>query len=433
MVMRTLKKSDYWIGSEFGPVPRDWQVLKALDFQPFITSGSRDWARYYSELGCPFIRITNLSHDDIYPDLTDLRFVDVTSGSSEAARTTLRPGDVLISITADIGAIGYIDNKFPLPAYINQHIACLRLPNGQIHSRYVAYFLASEASQYRFRSLLDVGAKSGLNLTAIANLKLLLPPLGEQREIAKVLSDADALIASLEALITKKCAIKEGAMQSLLSGRRRVPGFSGKWKRRSFGEVFDFLPTATNSRSDLSDEGSAGYVHYGDIHTLFHDSLDFGRVQVPRIDLSRCPNAALLKNGDWIMTDVSEDFDGVGKSVEVTGLKEKEIAVAGLHTFLLREKQSTFAPGFKAHLGSATELRTQYRRVMTGMKVFGVSKAALRDLVLPIPDWEEQKAIVAVLNDMNEDIRSFIDRLSKVRLIKEGLMQELLTGRVRLL
>lgn len=272
-----------------------------------------------------------------------------------------------------------------------------------------------------------------LTAPQIAKYHVALPSDGcEQQAIAAALSDADALIEGLESLVAKKRAVKQGAMQELLSGRRRLAGFCGEWKEETFGDVFVFLPTATNARNDLSDEGDAAYVHYGDIHTRFHDILDFGRTPPPRIERRRCPNAATLKNGDWIMADASEDFDGVAKSVEVAGLTDCDVAVSGLHTFLLREKRLTFAPGFKGHLGNAKQLREQYLRVMTGMKVFGVSKAALRNLVIPVPEWKEQEAIRDVLNDMSDELVVLEARLDKACRIKQGMMQELLTGQVRL-
>lgn len=297
------------------------------------------------------------------------------------------------------------------------------------------------AHLFRHCQATGIFAKIALQTTSIAHLggsrfaRLTLAwpsTFEEQQAIAEVLSDADALIDSLEFLIAKKRAVKLGAMQDLLSGRKRLPGYSREWDYVPFGSVFDFLPTATNSRADLEPEGDAYYVHYGDIHMRFHTHLDFGVSATPKIARTKCPTAAPLCNGDWIMADASEDFDGVGKSVEVRGLGSDDVAVAGLHTFLLRERVPTFVPGFKGHLGAAEYLRKQYMRVMTGMKVYGVSKTALRDLLIPVPPADEQAALVEVLDDFNADIAALETRLGKARQIKQGMMQELLTGRVRL-
>ena len=132
------------------------------------------------------------------------------------------------------------------------------------------------------------------------------------------------------------------------------------------------------------------------------------------------------------MADASEDLDGVGKSVEVLGLDEGVAAVAGLHTFLLREKAPTFSPGFKGHLGNLESLHQEFLRVVTGMKVFGVSKTALKNLLLPVPSPKEQTAIATILSDMDTEIAALEAQLTKTRQLKQGMMAELLTGRTRL-
>lgn len=335
-------------------------------------------------------------------------------------------------IIANSGATLGVAKILGIRCCANDGIAALLNPSKDFSTKFLAHYINSKIIYLR-EVVARGNGQPNLNTTLIGDFRVPVPPSrSEQDAIAEALGDADALIEGLESLIAKKRAIKQGAMQELLSGRRRLAGFNGKWREETFGEVFAFLPTATNARNDLSGEGDAAYVHYGDIHTRFHDILDFSRTSPPRIERLRCPNAATLKNGDWIMADASEDFDGVAKSVEVTGLKDCDVAVSGLHTFLLREKKPTFATGFKGHLGNAKQLRDQYLRVMTGMKVFGVSKTALRDLVIPVPEWKEQEAIRDVLKDMSEELITLGARLAKARQIKQGMMQELLTGRVRL-
>ena len=103
--------------TEVGVIPTDWVVVQAGELHPFVTSGSRGWAMFYSDTGAPFIRITNLARDCIYPDLQDLRFVKLDEGAREGMRTQLQTGDVLISITADIGIVGYVSAAVPKPAW----------------------------------------------------------------------------------------------------------------------------------------------------------------------------------------------------------------------------------------------------------------------------------------------------------------------------
>ena len=98
------------------------------------------------------------------------------------------------------------------------------------------------------------------------------------------------------------------------------------------------------------------------------------------------------------------------------------MAIAGLHTFVLREKIDTFSLGFKGHLGNLKSLHDEFLRVTTGMKVFGISKTALRDLILPVPPREEQKAIATILPDMDTDIAAIEAKLTKTRQLKQGMM-----------
>jgi len=240
--------------TEVGVIPEDWAVKQISNLQPFVTSGSRGWAAFYSERGSPFIRITNLSRTCIYLDLGDLRFVKLAANDSEATRTQLRDGDVLISITADIGIVGCVTDKLAKPAYINQHLALVRFDSTQINSRFISYFLASENTQKLFRALTDSGAKAGMNLTTVQQIRIALPPnKAEQEAIAGALSDADALIESQEQLLTKKRHLKQGAMQELLTGKKRLSGFAGEWTVKRLGEIAHIKTGGRNNQDKVED------------------------------------------------------------------------------------------------------------------------------------------------------------------------------------
>jgi len=209
--------------TEVGVIPEDWEVKQIGDLQPFITSGSRGWAAFYSDRGAPFIRITNLSRASVYLDLEDLRLVNLPKNDSEAARIQLQDGDILISITADIGTIGYISARVPKPAYINQHIALVRFDPSQTNSKFVSYFLVSEKPQKLFRALTDSGAKAGMNLTTVQQIRLALPPTkAEQQAITTILSDMDTEVAALGEKLAKARQLKQGMMQELLTGKTRL-------------------------------------------------------------------------------------------------------------------------------------------------------------------------------------------------------------------
>ena len=117
----------------------EWEEKTIADLKPFVTSGSRGWATFYAKNGSLFVRITNLTRESIYLDLTDSKFVQLPREANEGVRTQLKEGDVLISITADIGIIGYVDVNILSPAYINQHIALVRFDLPDVCSKYVSY------------------------------------------------------------------------------------------------------------------------------------------------------------------------------------------------------------------------------------------------------------------------------------------------------
>ena len=199
-----------------------WTRVTIGELKPFVTSGSRGWAPYYAEQGDLFVRITNLWRDSIYLDLTDCKYVQLPAGANEGLRTQLKEHDVLISITADIGVIGYVDDSVPSPAYINQHIALVRFNERQLCGKYVAYFLASEKSQRLFCASTDTGTKAGMSLIGIQKIELMLPGLAEQQRIADCLTSLDSLItAATQELETLKTH-KKGLMQQLFPAAEAV-------------------------------------------------------------------------------------------------------------------------------------------------------------------------------------------------------------------
>jgi type I restriction enzyme S subunit len=415
--------------TEVGVIPEDWELAQLGDLLTGSpTYGINAPAIPYDTRYATYLRITDITEDG--------RFDTSSKASVDHPITDnyrMEDGDLVFARTgASVGKSYLYEPKDGELVFAGFLIRVRPDPN-KLCPQYLKHF-AFSLPYWNWVSVNSMrSGQPGINGREYASLLLPLPPTkAEQDAIAEALSDADALIESLEQLIAKKRQIKQGAMQELLTGEKRLPGFSGEWEVRTFGEIFAYLSTATNSRSDLIEDGDAYYIHYGDIHTKFHNHLDFATAKPPMIDRTRCRNAAIIKNGDWVMADASEDYDGVGKTIEITGLGEGQKAVAGLHTFLLREKSSTFVPGFKGHLGGLKSLHEEYLRVATGMKVYGVSKAALVNLELPVPNPDEQTAIAAILSDMDTEINALETKLTKSRQMKQGIMQELLTGNIRL-
>ena len=197
------------------------------------------------------------------------------------------------------------------------------------------------------------------------------------------------------------------------------------WDVKTYGDVFHFLKTANYSRAELSQIDEVKYIHYGDIHTRWNFHLDFSENVLPSITDDKVKGYSLIQNGDIIMADASEDYGGIGKSVEVKNIESTK-AISGLHTFLFRDIKGYFIDGYKAYIHSIGIVKKQFDELAVGMKVYGVSKTNLKKVLIPIPTKSEQTAIATALSDSDALITSLEKLIAKKRNIKQGAMQELL-------
>ncbi len=209
--------------TRLGRLPTEWRVETLANVAATVTSGSRGWARYYSERGALFIRIGNLSRESIDLRLTDVAHVR-PPGGGEGKRTRAEAGDLLISITADLGITGVVPAGLG-EAYVNQHIALVRLDARRVNPRWLGHFMAARAVQAQIRRHDDPGAKAGLNLPAVRGLLIAVPPIAEQDEMASRIDAASEGITSEEAYGEKLNLLKIGLEEDLLSGRVRVTRF----------------------------------------------------------------------------------------------------------------------------------------------------------------------------------------------------------------
>jgi type I restriction enzyme S subunit len=179
-----------------------------------VTSGSRGWAKYYSEEGAVFLRIGNLDHESISLDLGNLRRVNPPAGA-EGTRTKVEAGDFLISITADVGMIAIVPQDFET-AYINQHIALAR-PVTSICNKFVAWYLASAyGGQKQFLRLQRGATKVGLGLDDIRAVPVPLPPLVEQQRIVAEVERRFSILDELEIAVQVNLQRAERLRQSIL-------------------------------------------------------------------------------------------------------------------------------------------------------------------------------------------------------------------------
>lgn len=322
------------------------------------------------------------------------------------------------------GNVTYVNGTF----YASEH-AVVVAPKEDNIIKYIYYVLeAMHLNQY-----VESSAQPGLSVNKLLNLLAYVSTdSNEQQRIATVLADIDAMISSLKTLIAKKKTIKQGAMQELLTGKKRLPGFSGEWNNYAFGNLFDFIPNNAFTRAQMADSGKVKNIHYGDILTKYGAYVEGNSGAIPyiskEIDLARFAERCYLQSGDIIVADTAED-ETVGKALEVVNVDCP--ILAGQHTLLCRPK-IMFAEKFLGYYLNAACYHDQLIPYIVGTKVSSVSKASVAQTKLVVPGYEEQQAIAEILSNMDAEIEALQQKLEKYRQLKQGMMQQLLTGKIRL-
>lgn len=314
------------------------------------------------------------------------------------------------------------------------------LPKVEVDCRYITYYINSHVHFPK-----ESTGVPQLTAPKVKRIKIDLPQSKEeQTAIANILSKVDEAIAYVQNSIAAAERLKKSLMQNLLTGKMKPDGTFrtpeefyieekfGKvpmgWEVKRIDEVFDFYPTASYSRSMLLDEGDCKYIHYGDIHTRFDTFLDISKETLPYINKDMVKKFMYLEDGDIIISDTSEDYEGVGKLIEITNLGGTK-AISGLHTLLLRSKADDLINGFKGYLFNEERVRLEFLKYVTGIKVYSISKNSLSKVLIPIPTRMEQEQIKQKLDAISNDILTSKYKIGRLERLKKSLMQNLLTGK----
>ena len=405
--------------TEVGAIPKDWHVASVGEFCSCYSGGtpSTTIAAYYGGY-IPWITSSDLNKvriDEVSGRITD-------EGLANSAAKMVEPGTLLLAL---YGATAGVCATTLRRAAINQAILAIVPRNADVE--FLFQFLSLKKDHYI--KTYTQGGQPNFSGEIVKSFRVPLPPLPEQRAIAEALSDVDALMSGLDRLIAKKRDLKQAAMQQLLTGQTRLPGFQGEWEVKRLGDHVRFLKNGVNSRAELVANGSTKYLHYGDIHVASGAFLD--PRPLPCLSEEKARALDRLANGDLVFVDASEDMDGVGKAVEIIGASDSAL-VAGLHTIAVRFDPAILANGFKAYLQFCPSFRRHLRRLAAGTKVYATNRGHIATVEMPLPSLEEQTAIATVLSDMDAELAALEARRDKTRLLKQGMMQELLTGRTRL-
>ena len=381
--------------------PSDWQVMRIGDLFDAKAGGDVNQTR------------SNNVQDHRYPypiyanGLTDQGLYGFSDYADEKA------GSITVTARGTLGQAFYRDVPF---------IAIGRLivltPMLPLDARYFCEYI-----NYGIQFAVESTGVPQLTAPQISNYMMPVPPENEQRAIAKVLSDVDGLINALEALIAKKRAIKQATMQQLLTGKTRLPGFSSAWETKRLGEIASFFKgSSLFTKTNMSVDGKRRCIHYGELFTTYGESIS----EVLH-GTDRNESFFLSVSNDVLMpaSDVTPNGLATASCISESG------TILGGDILVIRVPAEILNGVFLAYAIKIN--RNQVMQLVTGTTVYHLYGHDMANFIFDIPSVQEQNAIVHVLSDMDAEITALEHRRDKTIAIKQGMMQQLLTGKVRLL
>jgi type I restriction enzyme S subunit len=387
--------------TEVGVIPVDWdhQTFGCLYGEP-----SRNGIYKTSEFHGRGTRIVNMGEMFGYEFITDQDMSRVALTTRELSASGLLDGDLLFGrrsvVPAGAGKCSLVVSPLE-PITFESSIIRVRLDKTEAHPRFYYYFFASPTGRSTIGTIVSGTNVKGIRATELRELKVPLPTKAEQEAIAEALSDADALIEFLEQLLAKKRHLKQGAMQELLTGKKHLPGFSGEWEVKQLGDVVEI------NKGELITEKTA--------------------VPGPIPVIAGGKKPAYSHNC----------ANRMGKTITVSGSGASAGYVAYYDIPIFASDCSTIGEGtsyavefiyFVLLLNQGAIYKAQ-----TGGAQPHIHPSDLRPLTISVPATkEEQTAIATLLSDMDTELAALEEKLAKAHAIKQGMMQELLTGRIRL-
>jgi len=403
-------------------VPRGWQTLSLGDLFDFNNGVNADKTAYGS--GIPFANVLEVI---TYEALTD-RLIPGRIKLSPAliARYQVRHGDVLFNRTSEtqdeVGlASVYVGNAATV---FGGFVLRGRPKTNLLDTGYSKYALRAHPVRQQIVARGQGGIRANIGQRDLKTVRVIVPPLAEQRRIADVLTNIDHQIVLLERLVAKKEAIKQGLMQQLLTGETRLPGFAEAWSTHKLSELGSFLKGRGIKRDDVRTSGVA-CIRYGELYTTYRD---YTSITVSFVTPSVAAAALSIRQGDLLFAGSGETRDEIGMCVAFTGTQP---AVAGGDIIVLRAPSVN--PVYLSSLANTPRVIAQKARLGQGDAVVHINSGALGSIEVDLPPCDEQDAIARVLVDTNNETRVLEARLTKAKSVKQGMMQELLTGRTRLL
>ena len=407
-----------------GVIPKSWDVANLGDLGSVVRGGSPRPAgdpRFFNGSFIPWLTVaalTNISENEMHVSET----VGFLTEEGAKHSRTLEQGTLIIANSgATLGVVKILGVK----CCANDGIAAIvNHRNGD--KEFVCHYVNTR-TKYLREVVATGNGQPNLNTTLIKNIAIPFPAVAEQRAIATALSDVDALLAKIDQLITKKRDLKQGAMQQLLTGQTRLPGFSGEWEvkpMKSLGQTYGGL--AGKTKEDFG-HGSSKYIPFMNVMT--DTVIDPNWLET--VDIAQNEAQNLAKKGDLFFNGSSETPEEVG----FCSVLLEDIPNLYLNSFCFGFRFNTDAKVsglFFAYWFRGADGRAAMSVLAQGATRYNIAKSAFMRLSISQPSQEEQTAIARVLTDMDTELAALEARRDKTRALKQGMMQALLTGRIRL-
>lgn len=409
--------------TEIGVIPQEWEVKKLKDIADFIGGGtpSRDKSEYWQG-NIPWISSSDISLNTIH-SLNINRFI--TERAINESATQICPKDTILVVSrVGVGKIGIAPTELCTSQDFTNIV--LRKNNIEYVARALQPILQSMVNMSQGTSI------KGITTDEVKNLAILIPPAEEQDRISEAILNAEKLVTSLEKQIYKKKAIKQGAMQELLTGKKRLPGFEGEWRTEIIPNVLQkqegikIGPFGSQLKKEyLLEDGP--YRVYGQ-ENVFAQDFSIGNRYLNREKFKQLQSCE-IHSGDFLISTMGT----VGKCAIVpSGIHP---GIMDSHLIRLRINEKTLLPEYLLHLFSEElgYLKAQTSKLSVGGIMDGLSTKIVNALVVYYPEeLNEQQAIASILSDMDDEITKLEHKLDKYRQVKQGMMQQLLTGKIRL-
>ena len=415
--------------TEIGVIPEDWDLILFEDCFSVLSNNTLSRA----ELNYNGGELQNIHYGDIlvkFSAVTDCGAERLPYVNAELVKKVskgfLRDGDIVIADTAEDNTVGKATEVVAIngnKVVSGLHtIPCRPKDDKMFVPMWLGYFINHNTYHNQLLPYITGIKVSSISKSAIAGTMIAVPKSDEQMKIVAALSDIDALITNLEKLIAKKKAIKQGAMQELLTGKRRLPGFGGAWETVRLGDHCAVLrggsPRPIQAYLTSSPQG-ANWIKIGDVR----EGDKYITATAERIIEAGISRSREVFAGDFILSN-SMSF-GRPYILKINGC---------IHDgwLVIQNYQDSFDQQYLYYVLGSDMVKAQYISMAAGSSVQNLNKEKVGNVMLHKPDVEEQRSIAAILSDMDEEISKYEHQLRKYKGVKQGMMSELLTGRIRL-